>query len=296
MIITCPKCEFSRDVPDEKIPKTATRATCPKCGYKFEFRKLDKLENKVEIREEIKRDVSKEEKENIWEQLEDLGAKAEAQKKDDKQKDSSSTKHKEVQSDSIPWENLDKYGFFPGFFLTLKKVMFSPVDFFSNMKFKGYGKPLVFYLLLAEIQAVFVFLWQMMLGSAIIQQQEEALVGMLGYSTFGSLFILIFYPIILSLFLFVGAGINHFLLLIFRAGNSGFEGTYRAIAYASAPMILSIIPVIGQFIGGIWTFVVTFMAYKHVHKTTYGRVFMALVVTPIVLVLGVIFFLNQMKF
>ncbi|WP_456324168.1 zinc-ribbon domain-containing protein [Desulfonauticus submarinus] len=295
MIITCPKCEFSRDVPDEKIPKTATRATCPKCGHKFEFRKLDNLKDKRETKENIEQDVIKKEKENLWERLEDLGDKAEEEIKDCKQNGLLSEESK-MQPDSIPWENLDKYGFFPGFFLTLKKVMFSPVDFFSNMEFKGYGKPLVFYLLLAEIQAVFVFLWQMMLGSAIIQQQEEALVGMLGYSTFGSLFILIFYPIMLSIFLFVGASINHFLLLIFRAGNSGFEGTYRAIAYASAPMILSIIPVIGQFIGGIWTFVVTFMAYKHVHKTTYGRVFMALVVTPIVLVLGVIFFLNQMKF
>jgi len=38
MRITCPECEYTREVPDDKIPSTSVRATCPKCGAKFRFR------------------------------------------------------------------------------------------------------------------------------------------------------------------------------------------------------------------------------------------------------------------
>ncbi len=41
MDITCPKCRFTRSVPDDKIPEQAVRATCPKCQHKFQFRELD---------------------------------------------------------------------------------------------------------------------------------------------------------------------------------------------------------------------------------------------------------------
>lgn len=40
MDITCPKCRFTRTIPDDKIPDHAVRATCPKCNHKFQFRTL----------------------------------------------------------------------------------------------------------------------------------------------------------------------------------------------------------------------------------------------------------------
>ncbi|SKA69207.1 YIP1 family protein [Desulfobaculum bizertense] len=38
MKITCPHCDYAREVPDDKIPTKSVRATCPKCGKKFQFR------------------------------------------------------------------------------------------------------------------------------------------------------------------------------------------------------------------------------------------------------------------
>ncbi len=40
MRITCPHCEFSREVPDDKVPARSVRATCPKCKHKFQFRRI----------------------------------------------------------------------------------------------------------------------------------------------------------------------------------------------------------------------------------------------------------------
>ncbi|MDR1658908.1 MAG: zinc-ribbon domain-containing protein [Desulfovibrio sp.] len=37
MVITCPNCAFSRDVPPEKMPAHSVVATCPKCSCRFRF-------------------------------------------------------------------------------------------------------------------------------------------------------------------------------------------------------------------------------------------------------------------
>ncbi|MDR2744913.1 MAG: zinc-ribbon domain-containing protein [Desulfovibrio sp.] len=37
MVITCPNCAFSRDVPPEKMPAHSVIATCPKCSCRFRF-------------------------------------------------------------------------------------------------------------------------------------------------------------------------------------------------------------------------------------------------------------------
>ncbi len=312
MKISCPNCGFSRDVPEEKIPPKATRATCPKCAHKFEFRKAEpapsfipsfsqekevKREPEItptpveeEPTQEVLAESSLEEKEKkekpqaegLWEKLEGL------KPEEDPQVLSEEKVEKEQKTDpkeEIPWEHLENYGFFPGFFLTLKKTLFSPGKFFSQMEFNGFGKPLVYYLLLAEVQAIFTFLWEMLGIFPHLQQENAQLGGLVGLSAmgFGSLLILIFYPLLLTGALFLAAGLNHLFLSIFRAGNKGFEGTFRAISYASSPLILGIIPGIGQFVGALWSMVLSIIAYKKVHETTYTRVILALLLTSFIL-------------
>jgi predicted Zn finger-like uncharacterized protein len=37
MIITCPHCNFSKDIAEGDIPENATRVNCPRCGRSFPF-------------------------------------------------------------------------------------------------------------------------------------------------------------------------------------------------------------------------------------------------------------------
>lgn len=41
MLITCPECQFARNINTDSIPATAQLATCPRCKSKFRFRVLD---------------------------------------------------------------------------------------------------------------------------------------------------------------------------------------------------------------------------------------------------------------
>ena len=47
MRIICPKCQFVREVPDDKIPASAQTATCPKCKLRFNFRTSQPVEPAV---------------------------------------------------------------------------------------------------------------------------------------------------------------------------------------------------------------------------------------------------------
>ncbi len=192
----------------------------------------------------------------------------------------------DLDSQGVPWEHLDKVGFFPGFMETLKQVMLHPIRFFRDTVFTpGIGKALVFYLLIAEVQALAQFFWQMtgvipMMG----ESAGEAALG-LGMIGMGSALILIFYPILLTMMLFFVVGLNHLCLHIFRAASQGFVGTFKAVTYGSAPMVLAVFPLVGPLVGALWTMITTFFGYKYIHKTTTTKVVLAMLLPVMVMAL-----------
>lgn len=299
MEIQCPKCEFVRNVPDEKIPARARLATCPKCGHKFPFRDVepqDAPEKKpheeaqpqapqhdTAAPEENAEAPQAEEppqdpapsaepddapppedteppRQDIWASLEALQAEPEPDEPPSHAKS------------SVPWENLEEHGFFTGLRLTIIQAMLGPRLFFSKMPInRGLSMPLVFYLLIAEVQALAQFLWQMVgLSPQMGQNTQMGLVGL------GSALILIVYPLFLTAILFFVSGINHACLIALRSGKAGYQGTFRAVAYGSAPFVLAIIPLVGPMMGGIWAMVCTIIGLSCVHETSLGRVLLAL--------------------
>ena len=190
----------------------------------------------------------------------------------------------EPEPKNVPWENLEEHGFFRGFLLTAKGVMRHPISFFSSMSVGGgYGKPLVFYLLIAELQAVAQFIWQMSgVLPSVSEMQGGSIIGM-GILGFGSALTLVMYPIMLTLMLFFIVGINHICLTLMKASHKGFEGTFRAVTYGSAPMVLCIFPIIGPLVGALWAMVTTFFGYRQVHGTTTLRVVLAMLLPVLIL-------------
>ncbi|MFO7718221.1 MAG: zinc-ribbon domain-containing protein [Desulfohalobium sp.] len=305
MEIQCPKCEFVRNVPEDKIPARARLATCPKCGHKFPFRDVEPQDPHTGEAEETARteepqhappafgendatpraeeppqeplssaqpedpptEDTEPPRQDIWASLEALQAEPEP---DEAPPHSRS---------SVPWENLEEHGFFTGLRLTITQAMLGPRRFFTQMPINfGLSMPLVFYLLIAEVQALAQFFWQMVgLSPQMGQNTQIGLVGL------GSALILIVYPLFLAGVLFFVSGINHVCLLALRSGKAGFQGTFRAVAYGSAPFVLAVIPVIGPMMGGIWAMVCTIIGLSCVHETSLGRVLLALFLPFIVL-------------
>jgi hypothetical protein len=291
MQITCAKCGYKQDVPDEKIPPKAEKATCPQCKEKFRFRTVLRenflLEPEPEQDQNTStasepgsgylKDQDQKEDDSIWSSLESMGG--------PEGRDHEDQVWEEPESGyEVPWENLDKNGFFPGFIETVKRVMLAPATFFYKMPLKGMFMPLAFFLIIAVVQGLATFIWNMAGVFPTTAHHGAGDLGM-GMMGIGSIFIIIIYPLFLGFWLFIASGITHLFLTLFQAGKSGFEATFRATAYGSAPMILGILPFLGPVAGALWSLGVTIIGYKNIHESSFLKVIMAMFAPIFVLII-----------
>lgn len=191
-----------------------------------------------------------------------------------------------------PFEQLDRYGFFRGLFLTVKLVILSPRLFFSVMPVgNGLSKPLTFAILVAMVQSLAQLAW----GTAgLMPSLDMTAQGLEAapYNGTNGLFELLFTPAFVALSIFVIAGFYHAILSALKAGNKGFEGSFRAVAYAYAPILTGVIPMPAvemmaawMFLYAVWSLVLTAIGLKHIHNTSYMKVVPVLLIP---LLLGMI--------
>jgi predicted Zn finger-like uncharacterized protein len=198
-----------------------------------------------------------------------------------------------------PFEQLDRYGFFHGLFLTLKLVLLSPRLFFSVMPVgNGLSKPLTFAILVSLIQTVAQYAWGvagLTPGVDVTAQGFQAV----PYDATNGLFELMLTPAFVALSLFIISGFYHVILSLLKAGDKGFEGSFRAVAYAYAPMMTGIIPMftVGfmaawMFLYAVWGLILTAIGLKYIHKTNYIKVIPVLLLP---LLLGMILIMLMMR-
>ncbi len=132
-----------------------------------------------------------------------------------------------------------------GLFETWKKVIFEPMEFFGNLaKSQGYKEPTTFFTVMLAINfgilAVFTLLITGILTAVgIIPTKWWAIGVVIG------LFGLVLLLACSILFLFIGVGIAHILVMIL-GGKEDYLETFKALAYASAPMVFMVIPLLGS--------------------------------------------------
>ena len=198
-----------------------------------------------------------------------------------------------------PFEQLDRYGFFHGLFLTLKLVLLSPRLFFSVMPVgNGLSKPLTFAILVSMIQTVVQYAWGV---AGLTPGMDVTVQGLqaVPYDATNGLFELLLTPAIVALSLFAISGFYHLILSVLKSSNQGFEGSFRAVAYAYAPMMTGIIPMFtANFMAGwmllnaVWGLVLTAIGLKYIHKTSYVKI-VAVLLIPFLL--GMIAALMMMR-
>ena len=190
----------------------------------------------------------------------------------------------EVGRQATPWENRSELGLWQGISKTFKAVLFSPVEIFSTMTYKGGIKePLAFGLLLGSIGGMFGFFWQFLVMSGGLLAIDHEIMS---HFTISLIFfgIAIVFPLFVTIAIFVASAILHLLMLIVRGGKNGFEATFRVVSYSQASQIWGLIPFIGGLIGGLWILVVQIIGLREIHETSYLRVILALLI-PLALVL-----------
>lgn len=198
----------------------------------------------------------------------------------------------EASPSPVPFEDLPRFGFFPGLWGTITAVLKTPAAFFRSMPVTGgMAKPLIFHLLLAEFMVLCQYLWSLSSLGALSQytgSQELMDLG-LNMAGVGPALILGVYPLLLIVRLLLMTGVIHLILrAIFRLSGgqgSGIEATFRVLCYSAAPLILGVIPFFGPLLGGVWSIGLTVIGLKEAHRTR-GSAAMFAVFLPILMLLA----------
>lgn len=89
-------------------------------------------------------------------------------------------------------------------------------------------------------------------------------------------------PLITVVWLFLLAGIAHLLIMMLGGVNAGFAATLRVLCYAQSPLPLSIIPLVGPPIAGIWALVLGTKGLATVHEMSIGKALLVILLPGLV--------------
>jgi hypothetical protein len=245
--IVCPNCNFSKEIPEERISPAVKWATCPQCRNRFQFRDAAPLT------------------------VVDSGPAETGDR----------TKRDRILS---PWERRSDIGLWGGVSQTFKAVLFSPTDFFKHTGVEGGVKePLAFGLLTGSLGMMFEIFWQFLFMGESLTVFGDTLFG--PYAMIGVfLGAMAFCPVFTFFAILITTLIVHVLLILVGGGRNGFEGTFRVTSFCQATQVWGVIPIIGGLIGAFWFFVAQLIGLKEIHETSYLRVAMALTI-PLVFIL-----------
>ncbi len=324
MRITCPECQFSRTIDETKIPPRSVVATCPKCKTKFRFRadpveEEFQLHDAAEVENGTQSDKSKTEQQHImpelhdptekpgdelWRKIGDMPPPPDATDQNhgwDQPDAHENTDMEHGMGDhdlpmvEVPFERLDKYGFFSGLITTIKRVLFSPRLFFSVMPLgRGIARPLLFALMILVVHDILqaAFLKTGILPSVGFDGQALPAAEAEAFNPFS---LIMFSPFMWIIVLFFSTGIHHLLLTALKAAHGRFEATFRAATYATAPILLGYIPIANETIFKaqmmvifVWNMAITVIGWKCLHKTSYMRAGLAAAIPMAVLILALL--------
>ncbi|WP_461208339.1 YIP1 family protein [Desulfocurvus sp. DL9XJH121] len=289
MHITCPKCRFSREVADDAIPETSVFATCPQCGDRFRFRDAVNAPDGSPAPERTAGPAPAEPEaaprpggpSDIWQRLDELG-KSQPGRPQEYGSYSFADAPPRRETVEVPFEDMERFGFFDGIWETIKRAMRHPGLFFGAMPLgRGRVRPLIFYILLGELSYLALTLWdaagldpmQMLTNGGAQPQSDAEFYTSLG----GQLAVMFVLPVFYTGYLYISTGIMHLMLRLFRGASSGFEATFKVNCYASAASVLYLVPLVGMVAGSLWQLACMVVGLKAIHQTGYAKIIAAFV-------------------
>jgi Mor family transcriptional regulator len=180
-----------------------------------------------------------------------------------------------------PWEEAANYGLWRAYFLTAKRILLTPSNFFSDLPLEGgFLNPILF-----GIASTVLSVTIGMLGVTLLRSHS-------GFGLFGILIgvvcTLFGAAIIVPIVLMIWSLMIHAALTILQGAARGFEATFRVVAYSSVTQLFNAIPFVGT-IASLYGLVLTVIGLKETHDTSTGLAVGAVLLplAVVVIVVGV---------
>lgn len=190
-------------------------------------------------------------------------------------------------AESRPWPPPEEGSALGHLARTWQEITFRPTSFFAALPRGGrLGGPLVFYLIIGTIAAAIRLFWRLTF-TTVLPEGDSALLRALRAGDTGSPLVeFLLTPVILLLSFGLAAVITHFALWVVGGAREGMSTTAAVLAYASAPQLFVVVPVLGTVIGMVWALVLLVVGLREAHRTSTTRAVIA-VLLP-VMAMGVL--------
>lgn len=184
-----------------------------------------------------------------------------------------------------PWEDA-RIPFPNSLIATWQKSLLDPTRFFNSIPYDApAARPLLYFLVLTVVGAVFTLLWQA-LGLEPVSVFEGAVDDIRGPSALVQFFLS---PFLGLLGLLLWSLLLHLFVLMFAPNRRGLVATIRVVCYSAAPLVFLVVPYVGSWVAQLWMLVLQVFGIRAAHRTTGGRA-TAAVLVPIVLLMLLVMF------
>jgi len=184
----------------------------------------------------------------------------------------------------LPWEHREQLGLVKAFSDTLIMVLTKPVEAFQIMRTEGgLLDPVLYAVIGGSLGFIVYFLFTLLFGSFGMMGGQRNPFGAIFGGAIGTIFAIIFCPILIALSVFIGAGIIHLCLMLVGGAKKSYETTLRVVCFATgSTQPLLIVPFCGSFVAGIWGLIVECIGLARAHETDVGRAVLAILLPLIV--------------
>ena len=277
MKITCPACSFTREVDEGKLPPAAAIATCPRCKERFRFREPEDLSHP---HDEVRAPSTPPEAEP------------------DPRRQAAEAYRRAAELPPLPdeeltnpWENPHD-GYPAAFYQTAVRVLFAAPRFFAGLApQKPLARALAFYLIVGLVQIGAEQFWLAAFAKILAPRAESdpqfaQLLTLLSREMSLPLFVLARTAFI-TFELFVASVLYHVMFRLVAPGRTDFSLVFQVIAYASAPGLLGIIPLLGSLVGFVWSIACSVVGCRYALRISWTQTLMAL--GPLYLLFALLF-------
>ncbi len=200
------------------------------------------------------------------------------------------------EAERLAWEDPDR-DFFSSLFEAWRTSLFEPSRFFRSVSWEGsFGRPLLYFLIVFVVAALFSSLWQGLVFAPWTRHMIEAFGGgedWIGgrWGAAGLAFNFFVSPFTALFVLGLGTVVLHLFVLMLVPTRRGIGQTARVVCYSWGPALLTIVPVLGPLAAYfVWIPVLEVLGLREAHRTTTGRAIMVCLGPVVVLLLLTIAF------
>ncbi len=302
MKITCPQCEFSREVAKEKMPSGSFMATCPQCQHRFKIEnnrdtlRSDASSSNNEHKPKHGDSFSQQNTTNSSPQQASQNKASQQENKDEhkanplQQQVQNHQEHTSEQTENTaqehdpslafalenPWDSPEKYGYFSAFYQTVMRILFSAPRFFFGLTAQSpMQRAFLFYCIISILQITFERFWGGVISASLtpLAANDPNLQVLLTFlNPKGSYLLIILLGTAFSIIELIFSAAIFTLLFNFIASDKGSYGLFfQIVAYSSAPMLLCVVPLLGSGVGFVWSIATTLIGCRYALRLDWPR-------------------------